>query len=454
MKLFKQTMEIAKKHAENDLLWFNRFYLSSLFSLPVPACHLEIKHFLDEGHPLSLIVFPREHGKTTWEMGQIIHDICYQKEKYIVIFGSSAGRATQVVANIKHEFKTNQRIIEDFGQLVDSSEKDTESDIIFRNGIRLQAFGAGASARGLNHRGQRPTRIWLDDIESAEKMRSQMQRDKLFEWINRDIVPMTDNLEGKIVFIGNRLHMDDAISRCMDNPAWKHIYYKAIKENGESLWPEKWPIEKLLERKATVGNYAFTAEYLNTPIDEETAVFRYEWLQFHNGIGWDHLEIYGAIDPAISTKDSADWFVFITIGIDKTTKRIYILDVYRKRDTLANHVSEVCNRYEIYGHTKLGIEENAAQKAIKELILIEAKARNLRIPLHGIINTKDKYLRIVSKLQPIFERREVSLNKQRHSALIDELVSYDVNATHDDQLDALEMAVRMSEKRPVRIMKI
>jgi hypothetical protein len=60
-----------------------------------------------------------------------------------------------------------------------------------------------------------------------------------------------------------------------DRHGWIYFpkFAKPFLENGNSLWPERWPEEALLERKRQMGPIAWAQEMENNPIPEENSYF-------------------------------------------------------------------------------------------------------------------------------------------------------------------------------------
>jgi hypothetical protein len=46
---------------------------------------------------------------------------------------------------------------------------------------------------------------------------------------------------------------------------------------GEALWPERYPLEVLMSIKADISLYDWEAEYQQSPVRREGALFRREW---------------------------------------------------------------------------------------------------------------------------------------------------------------------------------
>src|SRR5690606_4779217 len=146
-----------------------------------------------------------------------------------------------------------------------------------------------------------------------------------------------------------RWHPDD-LSSTLINEGWEFINLPAIAEPtedepdpngrqaGEPLFPEKWPLEELLKKRAAVGEFAWAAQYQGRPRPRGGTVFReptyFEKLpMFYRGS-------YG-VDLAYSEAKKSDWSICLEmwredLGVDDVTgerrlPRFYVVNVDRKR---------------------------------------------------------------------------------------------------------------------------
>lgn len=68
------------------------------------------------------------------------------------------------------------------------------------------------------------------------------------------------------------------------------------------------------------------SQYQQDPINDGSGDFKREYFQYYTDKP-EQLDIVTFIDPAISQKQEADNTAIVTIGLDKRSNNIYILDV-------------------------------------------------------------------------------------------------------------------------------
>jgi predicted phage terminase large subunit-like protein len=221
---------------------------------------------------------------------------------------------------------------------------DNEFTIIgateIKKGATITAFGYGGAT------GYHFDKLKVDDIVDFENVRTKIQRDKLRDWIGMSLIPMLKP-EGKLSWNGTRYHQSDYHGELLESGIrTNRNSHKAILDNGESMWPEVWPIEELLFRKSKMGSIRFNAQYQNdVELMALGKIFKREWFKYirrnpnnpsefirDDGarINLKDLAIYQNCDLAISKSETAHYFAIMTFGIDKDGN-IYILDVIRGR---------------------------------------------------------------------------------------------------------------------------
>jgi len=254
-----------------------------------------------------------------------------------------------------------------------------------------------------------------------------------------------------LFIIGTILHHDSLLKNLFKNETYTSKLYTAINAEGNALWPAKWSLSKLADKKKQIGSIAFQSEFMNQPLNLETKIFKEDWLKYYNPndiskvgtefyVRDEKLTLFGGIDPAISQSSKADYFAFITLGITKN-KDIYILEAFKERLNFTSQVRTILSKADKYNHNEIAIEENGYQSSLKEQLLSQELLR-----IKPVKNKKDKYSRIIS-LSTYFENGKIYMQKNMQN-LIEELLYYP-EVAHDDLLDALEMTIDISKTNDI-----
>ena len=327
--------------------------------------------------------------------------------------------------------------------------------------------------RGLRSRAARPDLVIIDDGENDTLVQTPAQREKVWNWMTGAVIPMLHPTEGMLLVVGTVLHFDSMLSRLLkQDDVYQVKRYKALLDNGEPLWPSRFPLATLEQLKKRMGTLKFNQEYLNDPIDDDSQVVRPEWFRWYtkHDISFDHeddaiyfrgerLTVLQAIDPAIAEDEQNDYFARTTIGVTEDF-RIIVLAVERYRMDFPSQVKAVIEGYEQWVPHTLGIEENGYQRALRQQVEIKGKITIKKLKHTGV----QKYTRIV-RISPLFENGLVYLREaidgeqgiidpygrisQRIHATIkdfyEEATQYP-RAPHDDMIDSFSMACELIKR--------
>src|SRR5207247_205766 len=142
-----------------------------------------------------------------------------------------------------------------------------------------------------------------DDIVDVHSLRSKAGRDRVADYFENNLMNLLEP-DGRFWGLFTPWHADDLNARLKRNGAYA-LFRRAIGPELEPVWPQKWPRERLLARKAEIGAASFARGYRLLPIVDEETPIRTDWVRF-----WTEPTQYECIilsvDPAVSTNAKAD----------------------------------------------------------------------------------------------------------------------------------------------------
>jgi predicted phage terminase large subunit-like protein len=468
---FKDKEEIQqsrrKSKAEQDPLYFCRAYLPHYFNHPPAAFHRELINYLEKevqkktSDTLAggkrggdsavcpvVIAAPREFAKTTvCSFGYVLHQICFGKRRFIIIGSDTEDLASDITGYIFLELLYNERIRQDFGELIKGS--GSVDDFITVNDIRVKARGRGQRLRGLKHRQWRPDLVILDDLENDLNVRNPAIVRQILEWITSAVYPSME-ATGNLLIIGTILRRGSALDvmlKSEDEPYchFSRHTYRAITDEGKSLWEARHPLSSLLRQKQLMGTSAFNQEKMNEPV-HEAGVFRQEWIRYYHpdSLRDKKLIVLGFFDPSLECGASSDYKAFLTIGLAVEEMVFYVMDAFIQKITLENTLRTITNRFKEYGHNVIGVEDNLFQRLLLTEFDRLGKETGLSIPVKGVTNRAAKEARIIS-MSPLLERGKIRFirGQSDQELLIEQLLYFPSKTFNDDGPDALEGCVRM-----------
>jgi predicted phage terminase large subunit-like protein len=213
---------------------------------------------------------------------------------------------------------------------------------------------------------------------------------------------------------------------------------------GEALCPERFSREDLLRIKRQLGSYSFSALYQQHPTPPEGGLFKRKWFSRIVDRPPEGLKWVRAYDLAISTSTSADYTASFRCALDKQTGELYIADGFRRRIEFPEQRKFIVDRILNEPDTEHGIE-----LALHGQAFIHDLRREHRLfgrAFRGIKVTHDKFTRALSWANLAEEGKVILVRGPWIDDFLDELTTFP-NSAHDDQLDAVSLAVQMLQHR-------
>lgn len=377
----------------------------------------------------------RGAGKSTvGTVTRIIFEILKNPNIRILLSSNTQIQSEIFLREIKNHFEANDKLRDIFGDFVGS--KWDAREIIVRGRTKTHYKEATVTCIGVG--GPTASRhydlIIGDDLADEENSRTELQRDRLWTWYMKSLIP-TLMSHGRLYILGTRWHPQDLYGTLIkNNIIQKLCIIPAIRTDGTSAWPEEWSIDKLLKLKAEMGVVIFETQYQMNTTAMEGKIFSFDSFHWYDQEPEDLVHV-GGCDLAISQKDTADYFAMAIIGVEPKTNRKYVLKIHRGRKRYGEQTDYITKEIFTHDLIKCGIEANAYQAA-QVAAVGEKVGKGKVIPIY---TQKDKTTRAM-KLAAKCENEEILFHKSQ-MLLIEELLSMP-DGENDDMFDALDIAIQ------------
>ena len=434
-----------------DILRFAGDHLVHYWQYPVPDFHRALywhAQKLSTGEEKRVVIAaPRSFAKSTvFSFTFPLYEILQGNNHRGIIISETADLAKHWVRSIKLELAENKSILAVYGNV--ATGKWTEDHIICQRPDGHK-FELRAKGRGAQIRGSRPDWVICDDLENDDEVRSSDQREKTLEWMDKALLNTLERDSG-FGMIGTVLHPLALLRTMLDRPDYITEIYRALTPDGQSIWPEKWPVEALEARRREIGDIAFNSEYMNEPIISENPVFLKEWLESYEqesesfkSLRRQGIYIVTAVDPAITQRDEGDYTAIVTLGATFDPKpNVYVLEAKRGHWSLRDTVREIFLTHERWKQSRTIIETVAYQQALFDEVVSAQDNYRARIAPIEIKPDKDKERRahaVTSILQDA--RCFFDKSDRMTQRLIDEMIMFPTG-DHDDMVDAFVYALQ------------
>ena len=345
--------------------------------------------------------------------------------------------------------------------------------------------------------GSRGDRVLIDDPHSVESANSDAMRATTLEWFTEAVPTRLNNPKtSAIVVIMQRLHEEDVSGVILERKGFQGVYdhiclpmrYEAWREGvttklgyadpreeeGELLFPQRFPPEVVDRDEAAMGPYAVASQHQQVPSPRGGNVIKDSWWQL-----WDHTHfpnldfIVASIDTAYSSKaeERGDfsactiWGVFsgdpaatATRSVDRYGKgfdgyvntsytsdlnavpRVILMRAWAERLELHELVEKIAKDCKALKVDKLLIENKAAghsvAQEIRRLFSHEPWAVQMYDP-----KSIDKLGRLYS-VQHLFAEGMIYAPGTTWAEAVIRQVSSFPRGKHDDLVDTVSMALR------------
>jgi len=453
---------------ENNLKYFASLFPDHIES-PLPDYQREL-HAIIPKYSRIAIAAPRGSGKTTTiDLVILAYYSLFGKSPFSLLISDTMPQSRLHLEALANELEVNEAIHFLFG--------DVKGDVWGADSIMIKtsygeslilAKGAGQKIRGLKFRNHRPHLALIDDLENDESVESDDRRIKLENWFRFNFLRGLTKNGSKVIMLGTILHENALLKKIIDKKeayqGWEVRKYKAIKADNTSFWEAEFPMSYLIDIRDNplhpeyAGSIVFAQEFQNEPRSEKDRIIKAAWLKFYHSSSktddedWlEKLQIIGGVDPAISEKETASYFAFTTIGIDKEG-HAWHLETIRGRFSGLEQAQKIVDCYKRFKHDKIGIESIAYQKVLSQLVKTEGAKEKAYPKIKEIYTDKDKVRRMVA-LSARFEGGFVHLDNDSVELenLKKEILAFP--AKPNDSVDSLMLALETSTKPKARTFK-
>lgn len=453
----REVLQKMFNDAKEDLMIFRRVFLPVEHEVRTPSFHEEWGKILLHGKHHYAIEGFRSSGKT----GVVLRAFPFycltfpRKEcRYVVFIMANQRLASKRLKEIEEEWLHNELLSMNLVRVVEQSEKGFE--VIVKNDegveqwVRFEAYGKGSSVRGLNVHDHRPDIILIDDPQDTEDSKSDTVQASDWEWFLSDIKFL--GKDSRIFMIGNNLGEKCLIERVIDNQkdlGFLGVRMPILDMEGNSVWQEMFPKEEIeAEREAfrRIGKLdIWEREKMCIAISPETQLFRKEYFKYYKPEELDikNMNIFTTVDLAISEKETADYTVVCTIGVNEEG-HWFILDINYARQDPSKTMDAIFDAVIRYRPIYVGMEKVAYQAALQHFIEKEMPKRNVWFTVKDLEAKEKKEMRIQA-IQPRFKAGTIwfPMGVSFLGELEGELLAFP-KSLHDDLIDALAYQEQIS----------
>ena len=421
-------------------------------------------HRLADMYPRLNLIAHIESAKTqSLSVGRVLYELGRKPNTRVVIVSNTVTQAQKIVKAIASYIENSDELKEVFPHLKKNAAGPwTLSQLtVERKGHpkdpSIQATGVHGSIVGA-----RIDMLILDDVLDYENARTPGLRDDLWNWVHSSLFGRL-TLNSKVISVGNAYHRDDLLHRLEKNPIWHTVRFPVLSDAGLPSWPERWPLERISQKRDELGPMEFARQLLCKARDDADSRFKREWvdtcLMRGNGRGLQHAvaapppgcSIYTGVDLAVQQHSSADLTAFTTIMVHPNGDR-ELINIESGRYTgpvIIQKIQELYHRYQ----GMFFVENNAAQDFVLQFLRASSAipvrpfttGRNKVHPEFGMEGVAAE----MAAGKWIIPNRDGKMHAEV-DALVNEMLYYDPKSHTGDRLMSLWMAREAARQGNIR----
>lgn len=311
--------------------------------------------------------------------------------------------------------------------------------------------------------------IVVDDTAKPGEALSDARRNEVNEWFGGELITRLDNpSQGAIVIVMQRLHEDDLIGHVTmaADHGWTLLNIPAIatenseyrtgrrpedihlRREGDLIDPRRMTEQDLNDRRNAMGSILFNAQYQQAPIPVEGNMIHRGWIKRHDNHKpreWFDCVIQ-SWDTAAEAGELNDYSVCATFGIKDDV--VYLLDILRRKLEFPE-LLRTARRWAIDHRANIVLVEKASSgNSLSQSLRSMLNCRVLSVSSRG-----DKQMRLLN-ISHMFENGTVRLPVTAPwlCVLESELLGFP-SSRHDDQVDAITLALLWLKGRPPRSLR-
>lgn len=337
-------------------------------------------------------------------------------------------------------------------------------------GGAYRAVGVGGGLTGMSGKILIADDLFKDFADAS----SETIRASTWKWWQTVFMSRKQSKSG-VLLVNTRWHLQDIAGKVLEKEKndkeaglkpheyeqWKRLRFPAFAEEdeyfgktlfrktGEVLCPERFTHDDMVKRRNNTEVYEWSALYMQTPVLAENAKFKSAWFKYFDDsdIKTKQLMTWTFIDLAISQKTTADNVVVRTVGKERASGYIYLLE------ETAGHLDPLQTIDAMFLHFKrwrsrFWIESVSYQAALQYFVIEEQRRRQEYFEVNEIKQSKAKSKEArVEGLIPLYKAGMI-FHRQSDKELESELLQFP-QGRHDDRVDALSFMLQVMENTAV-----
>lgn len=391
-----------------------------------------------------IIEIAPSYGKTEQVVRSFVSHTLGNNPRFKFIYTSYGGDLTEKVSVETRDWMKS-KVYQGIFNVKISKSAEQKTDWGTEEGGGLYATTVGGAITGRHAHG-----IIIDDPMKASEAYSRASREIVKSYFHDSILSRMEEWEDSkafIVLIMQRLHPDDLVGHLLREQGglWTRLHLPAVlphktvyelggfryeREAEEPLFPAKHNRERLRELEREMGDAAYKTQMLQDPEISEAGFFEDEWIGEIGVAELPQQSLYIMVDPAMSTKETADDRGIVVVGwsVDKDgIERVCMMDCWSGKWELDEFLDYIADAMIAYPEASVEIELAGGGHIVETELRKRVARRNaqrrgqgqdmIRNPINGTPpNNKIPKTQKIAAMQPYAQNGQIKTRRGAHGA--------------------------------------
>jgi len=402
----EEGLEYAKiERARRDPVYFGHYCFRNERGEPWiigDPLHYEWQRFIPLKGPWQGVILGFRESMKTSQIGfcRVLWELGHNPNLRVKYVTCNDDKARDHLRWVKENIESNERLHAVFPDLRPGSKRDWLANkivIASREPGLVRDVSLEVSGITSNASGGRADLMIFDDIIDYKTVIMQPRMHEAIVGHFRNTWLAQGAAGRRIVVIGIPTTSDDLLAQLAQDPAWhtfaKPAYIEHPDGTLEATFPQYWPLERLLEQRAAIGDRAFRRQFLLQAISPDERYFSQEGInrclcnwEIGANVNPDWPR-YGGVDIAQSLKKKASYTVIFIIAVEPGTGRRHPVEILRAKLRPGEVKQAVVQLARQHNVQRMLVENNAMQEAVVQW----CQEMAADIPVYGHFTGSNKW---------------------------------------------------------------
>lgn len=218
------------------------------------------------------------HNTQQLAIARVLWELGHNPNIRVVIISNTSGQATKTTMTIAKYIERSPEYHRVFpGVRRDKTMPWNQGALYIERDTKAKDPSVQVCGVHSNILGSRIDLLIIDDILDYELSVSPHQREGLRSWFKATMEGRMTR-KGRMICVGTAWNKDDLMHEFAARSDWYAVRYSVLNDDGTATWPDRWPAERIAEKRISLGPVEYNRQLLCVARSDEESRFKREWV--------------------------------------------------------------------------------------------------------------------------------------------------------------------------------